>query len=152
MLLARGPGVYDAVQCSALMEVVMAFLTVDQQLAREVLLRTFPGANVVDDDTLDAVVRQEPVDLPKRESSAALDISHFIEVLKQYLPIVVSLLGIIKTSYELATPKATYKPPSADEVADAVISKLASAPKLDRQQVIKAAHNALKIWSEKRDG
>jgi hypothetical protein len=130
----------------------MAFLTLDQQLAREILLRTFPGANAIDNDTLDAIVRQEPVDLPKRESSAALDMFQLLHWLKEYLPIVASLLGIIKTSYELAMPKATYKPPSADELADAVISKLGSAPELDRQQVVKAAHSALEVWSEKREG
>jgi hypothetical protein len=79
------------------MEVAIASLTTDQELAREVLLRTFPGANAVDDDTLDAIVRQEPVDLPRRESSAALDLYELVLV-RENLPIATGLLTIIPHS------------------------------------------------------
>ncbi|NKN12284.1 hypothetical protein [Rhizobium laguerreae] len=77
----------------------------DLEYIKQVLFVVSPTLPALDDETVDQIVRGEPVAIPTSEFEVAVDFQGAVDLAKTFLPLVAASISIIKSSYDLWAAK-----------------------------------------------
>jgi hypothetical protein len=135
----------------------------EQELIRNILLKTFPEANAFDDDTLDKILHRQPVTFPSEDDDNALhmDLSTVISLLSDSVPVIAGVVTIVRGYYEIQKLKkesvSAQDLPQPEDIADEVIKKYPptesrpdpSIVSKDPSIVSKIASNAINLFTTK---
>jgi hypothetical protein len=95
----------------------------DEEVIRSILVRTFPEANALSDETLENIIHQRPILHPGDEDDqnvVHMDFTQVLDILKDAVPIIAGALAIVKTHLEIRKLKKDNAPartlPSAADI------------------------------------
>ncbi len=94
---------------------------------RDILREVIGGADALDEDTLAAIARGEPVHYDVDDTGAAYDLTQLVGLLQVYVPIVAGMVSIAKGLYDLYVAGRAKKP-TAEEIADAFVAEYGELP------------------------
>jgi hypothetical protein len=92
----------------------------------DILRGLVDGADTLDEDTLAAIARGEPVNYDVDDTGASFDLTQLVHLLQVYVPIVSGMFSIAKGLYDLHAGRP--KVPTAKEIADAFAAKYGAVP------------------------
>jgi hypothetical protein len=121
-------------------------LTDDQQAVRKLLLQTFPQAEALPDDMLDALVRGEQARVELPDFVQPMDWTPIIEQVIKWLPLIANMVTIVKGGIDIVGAATKPAQPTVKEVAAEVTQQMkAERPgeAFDPEIVERAAKNAL---------
>ncbi|WP_407529108.1 hypothetical protein [Methylobacterium oryzisoli] len=105
---------------------------------RDVLLEVVDGADALDEDTLAAIARGEPVHYDVDDTGAAYDLTQLVSLLQIYVPIIAGMVSIAKGLYDLYVAGRAKKP-TAEEIVDAFVAKYGVLPDEWKEQLPRIA-------------
>ena len=126
----------------------------DEELVRNILLKTFPEAKALNDETLDDILHQRPVpylsDDNDDENVVHMDFAEILEVLKDAVPIVAGMLTIVKAHYEIKKLKqesiaVSNLPSASDIVHETLRDRPASGSGPAGSLLTKIAQNVIEV-------
>jgi hypothetical protein len=98
----------------------------DQELIRQILLKTFPQAKALDEDTLEDIVNQRhqsdhAVD-DDDDKALHMDLAGAVDLIRDYMPLIVAAATLVKNYYEIRKLKNDLKAekPTTQAVAEEV--------------------------------
>src|SRR5882724_9076982 len=99
----------------------MATLTEEQEQVRALMLKVFPNAQALDDDTLDEIAQGRKVTLTPSKFAGNMDFSKIVELLLHNLPAIAHVVSIVKGSVDIwSAITGRNTPPSAAEIVDEI--------------------------------
>lgn len=77
----------------------------DLEYTKQVLFSVDPRIVALDNETIDQIVRGEPVAIPTSEFEVSVDFQEIVDLAKTFLPLIAASISIIKSSYDLWSAK-----------------------------------------------